>query len=272
MHSVMENGLYEALKKLRDHIPRLADLLKLGNDEEIGFWNDIVDAKLLSRLAPDFPVVAAICGGGSSGKSTLFNSLVGEHFAPTGGKAGLNRRVLFSIPARRAKQTDLLVDLARPFKDVPALLKDKDELTVPGKPLYLPNYSALNNLVILDTPCTSTGTFRPDHRMALATPRSSPKFGSVTRMPSILSWFSLNRSAHFCASSADSTAPNLVAVSDRITAPIPRDSRLWRISLRPDSHKWSGKNPRLPIMMPSVVTASRRENEFARLSTVWWTG
>ncbi len=168
----MENELYEALKRLRDHIPRLADLMQLGNDEEIGFWNDIVDAKLLSRLAPDFPVVAAICGGGSSGKSTLFNSLVGEHLAPTGGKAGLNRRVLFSVPARRAKQTDLLVDLARPFKDVPALLKDKDQLTVPGKPLYLPNYSALNNLVILDTPDFDTGakgayTNREVTRMAL---------------------------------------------------------------------------------------------------------
>ncbi|MBW2430720.1 MAG: hypothetical protein JRF56_17300, partial [Deltaproteobacteria bacterium] len=56
MHSARENGLYEALKRLRDHIPRLADLLQLGYDEEIGFWNDIVDAKLLSRLAPDFPV------------------------------------------------------------------------------------------------------------------------------------------------------------------------------------------------------------------------
>ncbi len=168
----MENELYEALKRLRDHIPRLADLMQLGNDEEIAFWNDIVDAKLLSRLAPDFPVVAAICGGGSSGKSTLFNSLVGEHLAPTGGKAGLNRRVLFSVPARRAKQTDLLVDLARPFKDVPALLKDKDQLTVPGKPLYLPNYSALNNLVILDTPDFDTGakgayTNREVTRMAL---------------------------------------------------------------------------------------------------------
>ena len=168
----METRLYDALKKLRDQIPRLAGLLKLGNDEEISFWNDIVDAKLLSRLAPDFPVVAAICGGGSSGKSTLFNTLVGQHFAPTGGTAGLNRRVLFSIPARRTKQINLLVDLARPFKDVPGLLKDKDELTVPGKPLYIPNHSVLDNLVILDTPDFDTGakgayTNREVTRMAL---------------------------------------------------------------------------------------------------------
>jgi ribosome biogenesis GTPase A len=89
----MDLSLYDALKQLRNHIPRIAELLKLGSD--------VVDAKLLSRLAPDFPVVAAICGGGSSGKSTLFNSLVGKHIAPTGGTAGMNRRVLFSVPAQR---------------------------------------------------------------------------------------------------------------------------------------------------------------------------
>ena len=79
----MESALFDALKKLRENIPRLADHLKLGNDEQIRFWTDIVDAKLLTRLTPDFPVVAAICGGGSSGKSTLFNSLVGDHLTPT---------------------------------------------------------------------------------------------------------------------------------------------------------------------------------------------
>ncbi len=168
----MESTLFDALKKLRENIPRLADLLKLGNDEQIRFWADIVDAKLLARLTPDFPVVAAICGGGSSGKSTLFNSLVGDHLAPTGGTAGLNRRVLFSIPAVRAGQTDLFADLARPFKSVPDPLKDSGELTVPGKPLYVLNQSPINNLVILDTPDFDTGakgayTNREVTRMAL---------------------------------------------------------------------------------------------------------
>ena len=168
----MEPTLYDALKQLRDHIPRLADSLKIGNDEEIRFWQDIVDAKLLSRLAPDFPMVAAICGGGSSGKSTLFNSLVGDHFAPTGGTAGLNRRVLFSIPAARADQTNLLTDLAQPFKSELQPLLDSEQLTVPGEPLYVLNQSPLNNLVILDTPDFDTGakgtyTNREVTRMAL---------------------------------------------------------------------------------------------------------
>jgi len=168
----MKQALYDALNQLRSNIPRLADLLQLGDEEEIRFWKVMVDAKLLSRLAPDFPVVAAICGGGSSGKSTLFNSLVGERFAPTGGTAGLNRRVLFSVPPRRAGQTDLLTDLAKPFKDVPEPLKDQKELTIPGKPLYVLNRSQSNNLVLLDTPDFDTGakgsyTNREATRMAL---------------------------------------------------------------------------------------------------------
>ena len=125
-----------------------------------------------ARLAPDFPIVAAICGGGSSGKSTLFNSLVGEYFAPTGGKAGLNRRVLFSIPAARAEQTNLLAELAQPFKSELQLLQNTEQLTVPGEPLYVLNQSPLNNLVVLDTPDFDTGargayTNRETTRMAL---------------------------------------------------------------------------------------------------------
>ncbi len=168
----MESALYDAVKKLRENIPRLADMLKLGNDEQIRFWMNMVDAKLLSRLSPDFPVVAAICGGGSTGKSTLFNTLVGGRFSPTGGTAGLNRRVLFSIPQERSGQTDLLSNLAQPFKSVPEPLTDSESLTVPGKPLYVFNRSALTNLVVLDTPDFDTGargayTNREVTRMAL---------------------------------------------------------------------------------------------------------
>ncbi len=150
----------------------MADLLQIANDEEIRFWQDIVDAKLLSRLAPDFPLVAAICGGGSSGKSTLFNSLVGQHFAPTGGTAGLNRRVLFSIPAARVEQPNLLIDLAQPFESELEPLRDTGQLTVPGAPLYVLNPSSRNNLVVVDTPDFDTGargtyTNREVTRMAL---------------------------------------------------------------------------------------------------------
>ena len=168
----MDQEQYNALRQLRDHIPRLAEMLRLGSDEDIGFWTNIVDAKLLSRLSPDFPLVAAICGGGSSGKSTLFNSILGESLAPTGGKAGMNRRVLLGIPAERNEQSSLIADLAEPFKTIPEPLHDKEELTVPGKPLFILNHSRLHGIVLLDTPDFDTGaqgayTNREVTRMAL---------------------------------------------------------------------------------------------------------
>ena len=153
----MEQTIYEALERLRHDIPSLAEVLKLGDQTEINSWINIIDAKLLSRFAPDFPIVAAICGGGSSGKSTLFNSLLGEKLAPTGGRAGMNRRVLFSVPADRLKQTDFISNLVEPYDTTPAPLQDKDDLFVPGNPLYVPHQSEFRNLILLDTPDFDTG-------------------------------------------------------------------------------------------------------------------
>jgi len=153
----MEQDLYDALKDLRANVPRLAELLKTGDNQGIAFWTHIVDAKLLLRCSPDFPIVAAVCGGGSSGKSTLFNSLLQERLAPTGGKAGMNRRVLFSVPEQRAHEPGLLSVLAEPFKTEPELLQNMQDLSIPGSPLYVLNRSAVANIVLLDTPDFDTG-------------------------------------------------------------------------------------------------------------------
>jgi hypothetical protein len=153
----MEQNFFDALKYLRERIPQLVELLKLDRAQDITSWVNIVEAKLLSRLSPDFPIVAAICGGGSSGKSTLFNSLLTEPLAPTGGRAGMNRRVLFSVPKDLVDQNRLIFDLVEPFKIHPQPLKDTDELTTPGSPLYVTNRSAPSNFVLLDTPDFDTG-------------------------------------------------------------------------------------------------------------------
>ncbi|UCH23784.1 MAG: hypothetical protein JSU83_11560 [Deltaproteobacteria bacterium] len=153
----MQQALFDALKDLRMDIPRLAQLLKIDANRDIASWIHSVDAKLLKRFSPDFPVVAAVCGGGSSGKSTLFNTLLRGKHAPTGGKAGMNRRVLFSVPADRVAEPGLLSGLVEPFKSEPAPLKDIQDLSTPGNPLYILNSSASPNLVLLDTPDFDTG-------------------------------------------------------------------------------------------------------------------
>ncbi|MGD9054470.1 MAG: dynamin family protein, partial [Desulfobacterales bacterium] len=153
----MEPAFHDALSHLKDHIPGLAKLLKFGDSSDIASWINIVEAKLIPRFSSDFPIVAAICGGGSSGKSTLFNALSGERHAPIGGRAGINRRVLFSIPESLVEQNRVVADLVEPFKSDLQPLRDSDELTTPGNPLYVINRSGPKELVLLDTPDFDTG-------------------------------------------------------------------------------------------------------------------
>jgi hypothetical protein len=153
----MELTFLDALNHLKDNIPGLAKSLKFGDGADIASWINIVEAKLIPRFSSDFPIVAAICGGGSSGKSTLFNALSGERFAPIGGRAGMNRRVLFSVPETLVEQNRVVADLVEPFKSDLQPLKDSDELTTPGNPLYVINRSGPKDLVLLDTPDFDTG-------------------------------------------------------------------------------------------------------------------
>jgi len=154
---VMDSDFYNALSNLTEGFPRLAQLLKFGDRPEIDSWIHIVEAKLIPRFSAEFPMVVAICGGGSSGKSTLFNSLSGERLAPTGGRAGMNRRVLFSVPASLVEHGRVVSDLGEPFKADLLPLKDSVDLTRPGNPLYVLNRSGAKDLVLLDTPDFDTG-------------------------------------------------------------------------------------------------------------------
>ncbi len=153
----MEPEFYDALKNLKDGIPGLAKLLKFGDRSDIASWMNIIEAKLMPRFSSEFPIVAAICGGGSSGKSTLFNSLSGEQLAPTGGRAGMNRRVLFSVPEALIAQNRVVGDLAEPFKADMQPLENSADLTTPGNPLYVINHTGPADLVLLDTPDFDTG-------------------------------------------------------------------------------------------------------------------
>jgi len=157
MKHLFEKKLDKALKKLRHDIPRVAETLCLGNRDALASWTNIIDGKLLPRLSPDFPLMAAICGGGSSGKSTLFNSLVGERCSLAGGNAGINRRILVSAPGEIFRQKEFLSTLFEPFGSTSKPLEDQQELTVPGCPLYILSSNVPRNMVLMDTPDFDTG-------------------------------------------------------------------------------------------------------------------
>jgi len=157
METLYKQNITHALKILRRCIPDVQDTLGLGRSKDVNAWSKIVDGKLLTRLSPDFPIMATICGGGSSGKSSLFNSLVGERISPVGGSAGLNRRVLASVHREIFNRPNILSDLFEPFGCLPDPLKDTQDLTVSGNPLYVLSDAVPQNLVLMDTPDFDTG-------------------------------------------------------------------------------------------------------------------
>jgi hypothetical protein len=148
--------LHERLTGLRAGLPRLDEVLALGGGEPLAAWGKVVDTRLLARFDPDFPLVAAVCGGGSSGKSTLFNTLLEARVSPTGGRAGMNRRVLISIPAAFEARAGFIAALVAPFDAPAAPLAHPDELLAPGGPLTRV-HRAPRDLILLDTPDFDTG-------------------------------------------------------------------------------------------------------------------
>ncbi|MFH1086784.1 MAG: GTPase, partial [Chloroflexota bacterium] len=89
-------ALRNSLRVLRDELPRLrAGLAGEGAAADPPAWHQRLAQNVLPALDFDLPVLlVAICGGGSTGKSTLFNALAGRRLAEVGFRAGLTTRVL----------------------------------------------------------------------------------------------------------------------------------------------------------------------------------
>ncbi len=147
----------DALASLRKFLPLAAEDLSMDFGEGFDLWCRTLDRKLLPRLHKDFPLVAAICGGGSTGKSTLYNSLTGAAVSPMGGRAGLNRRVLIGIAETQSRQNDLMFHLGQTFGGEPRPLQDPADLLTPGGPLVHTSASLPARVLLLDTPDIDTG-------------------------------------------------------------------------------------------------------------------
>jgi hypothetical protein len=148
----------EALRTLKDDAATLADLMVLDSRPAIDGWQQAVDTRLLPRLMPEFPLVAAICGGGSSGKSTLFNTLAGETISPTGGRAGINRRILISLNASHRDTPGIAASMFDPFGCPPRQMEQMAQLTTPGDPLLHYGNALPPGLALVDTPDFDTGS------------------------------------------------------------------------------------------------------------------
>ena len=157
MDPLYDDRTIDAVTTMKDAAASLADLLVLPSRPAVDAWQQAVAGRLIPRLRPEFPLVAAICGGGSAGKSTLFNTLLGRAISPTGGRAGINRRPLIALNATHRNTPGVAEALCDPFGASPQLLEAAGQLSVCGDPLLHYEASLPSGLALLDTPDFDTG-------------------------------------------------------------------------------------------------------------------
>lgn len=158
MDPLYDDGTVDAVRSLKSDAVALADLMGLASKPAVDTWKKAVDNRLLPRLIPGFPLTVAICGGGSSGKSTLFNTLAGEVVSPTGGRAGINRRILIALNTSHQPNSRVANALFEPFACEPQLVAEMEQLTTPGNPLLYYSDVLPAGLALLDTPDFDTGS------------------------------------------------------------------------------------------------------------------
>jgi len=145
-------GFDAALRRLRSALssdPALCQTVFADSEE----WVNLLSYKLVPHLAGEGCLVAAVTGGTNTGKSTVFNLLVGEAVSPMTATAAATRRpVLAAHPTRAAECLD--GKLVPEFQSLP--LSDPESAIAqdtPADALYVVESEKLpERLALLDTP------------------------------------------------------------------------------------------------------------------------
>lgn len=116
-------------------------------------WTNLLSHKLVPHLAGEGCLIVAVTGGTNTGKSTVFNMLLGHTVSPVVATAAATARPLIAANAIRAEQC-LKGKLVPEFEAFP--LEDSDAVVnreSPKNALYVTKHETLpDTLVFLDTP------------------------------------------------------------------------------------------------------------------------
>ena len=150
----------QAFHRIVEASEKLYPLLLDGERQSFSMAVDLLTHKVIPLLRHECPLLVAVTGGGSVGKSTLFNTLAGGRFSGVKSRAGYTRRTLAAIHpsvARDRARMELLFDLFRK-NALPVPARTPDEMLEPGAPLYVESERIPGQLAVLDTPDFDTGT------------------------------------------------------------------------------------------------------------------
>lgn len=142
-------ALCNALRQLRDTLPQLEPVE--GAPEAA--WRARLVRNVLPALDFDMPVLlVALCGGGSTGKSTLFNTLAGKQLSAVGFKAGLTSRVTLAGHPDVLSRPAVAEALLHRLRERPVPWRSASDAVTPGPPLYVQSERIPRNLLLIDTP------------------------------------------------------------------------------------------------------------------------
>jgi len=168
--NLQSQNRYQALITIRHSVQQLHEMLNLETGLDLRAFQKVLDSKLIVQLDPDYPLMVAITGGGCSGKSSLFNAIVGKELSAVKARAGSSRRVLAAIHPAILEKPGFLASLFDAFDAYPEPLTSLEELTERGKPKYASSEEVPRNLVLLDTPDFDTGDQRNFKNRDIAKP------------------------------------------------------------------------------------------------------
>jgi hypothetical protein len=145
-------GFERALAACREALsddPRLVETVFNGTEE----WSNLLTYKLVPHLAGEGCLVVAVAGGTNTGKSTVFNTILGRHVSPIVTTAAATCHPVIAANVRRGQEC-LDGRLVPEFECVP--LADPGEVTrhdTSEDTLFVAEDASLpDDLVLMDTP------------------------------------------------------------------------------------------------------------------------
>ena len=152
--------LQQSLIRISTGLSALSDTLPEGERGTCASVVSTLNRSVIPQLSADCPLLVAVTGGGSTGKSTIFNALAGAKVSATDPRAGFTRRMIAAIHPKVVadkRKMELLFERFR-ANARPRVLQTPDELLEPGDPVYVECPDVPEHLVLVDTPDFDTGT------------------------------------------------------------------------------------------------------------------
>ena len=150
---VQFKGCIRALRAAAGSIPELNDALFEGFED----WERQLTLKLAPQLSGEGCLIVAVAGGTNTGKSTVFNALLGERLSPVSPYGAYTKHPLVAANERRHREClekgKLLPDAFVPKPWDPEQLAALTDESADRMTVFIGRHDALpDRLVLLDTP------------------------------------------------------------------------------------------------------------------------